>query len=192
MMNRSPLPKERLLVLYEKFYFHELERKEKLDGRAPIFVGLHTALLGIAAFFANNLPLFRDSIPHRIFYMSFAAQIAALIVASIFAARYLFLSRYASMALPFEIDEYMSNIYRRNLLRPPGMNEIATEIADDLDESLTDLLLSQYGNFATWNYHQNYRKNQYFFQALTMLIVTASLAFICAVSYFTLKIHGVK
>ncbi|MEP7218988.1 MAG: hypothetical protein ABI876_08715, partial [Bacteroidota bacterium] len=85
---------ERLLATYEKFYFFELERREKLSARFPILIAIYSILLAGITSSLNNIPDGREWLV-VIFYIVLGLQGSALIVSLIYAIRFLLVETYA-------------------------------------------------------------------------------------------------
>src|ERR1041384_5301188 len=112
---------ERLLAMYEKFYFFELDRREKLSGRFSILIAIYSILLAGITSSLSNLPDGRRSWLLVAFYILLGLQGAALIASLTYAIRFLLVETYGYVSHTKEIDGYLMALDRFNQSAEPDI-----------------------------------------------------------------------
>lgn len=171
-----------LLEIYREFYKHELEWKEKLSGRFPMLLAIYTLLIGVIAFYLNNLPDNDGSTLARVFYLTLIAQGMAILYSLGYAVVFLYLDKRPSLYVRTAagIDDYIRE--------PQGFNKTAKPVERvDIPSAIRQYMVQQYSVTSTQNFKENKDRQAIFGTALGAVIVAASLALISAIPYFVIR-----
>jgi hypothetical protein len=172
---------DQLFLLYEKLYFHELDRREKLSARLNLPLAVLVAVIGFLSFMLNNAPRDVETTGHIIFWVGFVAASAATGIG----AWYFKLSWFGhtDKLLPTANE---TESYRLTLL----------EFYKEYDEkemlvegALKAYLYDYYMKFSSVNTINNDARSYHLYLATYAITVAAFLAFIAFIPYF-LSNHG--
>src|SRR4051812_25162107 len=99
---------ERLLNAYEKLYYFELDRKEKLFTRFPLLLAFYSILLGTLASYLSNLP---EGALYLlvIFYATATGQVICVVWSAYHTYRFLYRDNYDYL-LPDAPEEEPANL----------------------------------------------------------------------------------
>lgn len=68
---------DQLFLLYERLYFHELERRERLSGRLNVPLAILVSVIGFLAFMLQSAPRHIDGSLAVVFWLLFCASVAS-------------------------------------------------------------------------------------------------------------------
>lgn len=171
----------KLFTLYEKLYFQELDRREKLSARLNLPLAVLVAVIGFLSFMLDRAPRDINTIVHFFFWMCFlGACVASAVGAWFFRASWF---GHSDKLLP---TANATEEYRNELIR--FYDEF--EEKDALVEAgLMRYLYDYYMKFSSVNTTNNDARSYHLYQATYAITVAALLAFIAFVPYF-LTNHG--
>jgi hypothetical protein len=172
---------ERLLDTYEKLYYFELDRKEKLFTRLPILIAFYSILLGILASYLSNLPQ-GELYLLILFYSAAVAQIGFLLWSVPYTYRFLFSDDY-DYILPDLPEDPVSSEAVSEVVE--GLESLEEE--DALGQDIARILIDKYSFSILQNFELNKIRNADFFKATNLIILALIVAFIGAFPYFTLR-----
>lgn len=184
--NDEALEKD-LLKVYEKFYFSELERSEKLTARMSILLTIYTLLVGGAGFFLSNLPVNGAAGLIVWFYPALGGEIIALLFSLRYAAAFLLYNNYA-FTLPAQgIEDFVSYLKKTNASARDRYIADTGRPSIDIKSEMTGWLKSQYVEAATMNFEENNRKLGALANALRSVTLAVLLGILTALPYFIIK-----
>lgn len=173
---------ERLLDTYKSVCLFELERGEKITGRAPIVFGIYSVLLGGLAFILNNFPRPPDVWTvevmswYILFWLFFIIDIVLIVISCHWARKFLFVDGYAYID-PIELHD---GIYSQDIMLKPAM-PVMTE------PDLTNFILGRYIQSASANFVENTNKDFYYGKTLGWLMKAVVAAALCLMAYFAFR-----
>lgn len=175
---------EQLFSLYEKLYFQELERREKLSARLNIPLAILVAVIGFLSFMLHSAPTGFFGWASLVFWMLFVSACCATGVGAWFFKASWF--GHTDKLLPTAND---TEAYRFQLI----------ELYKDFDgkEHLVEGALKQYlydyyKQFSSENTVNNDARAYHLYQATYAITVAVLLAFCAFIPYFFVKQEGVK
>ncbi|MEO6046921.1 MAG: hypothetical protein ABIQ57_05560, partial [Candidatus Kapaibacterium sp.] len=172
---------EKLLGAYEKLYYFELDRKEKLFTRFPILLAFYSIILGALASYLSNLP---EGKPYLliIFYVAAAGQIVCVVWSACYTYRFLYSDNYDYL-LPdaAEGDSVSFEEDLADVSAASDSNESETEV------DVVRILIDKYSSSILQNFDLNKTRNADFFKATNLIVLGLVFAFAGAFPYFTLR-----
>jgi sterol desaturase/sphingolipid hydroxylase (fatty acid hydroxylase superfamily) len=175
---------EQLFSLYEKLYFQELERREKLSARLNVPLAILVAVLGLLSFMLNNAPVGVSAWPSIFFWVFFlSASVATALGAWFFKSSWF---GHTDKLLPTanETEDYRSQLI--DLYKDFGEKEQLVE------DALKKYLYDYYKQFSSENTVNNDARSYHLYQATYAITVAVLLAFLAFIPYFFVKQEGLK
>lgn len=172
---------DQLFLLYEKLYFQELDRREKLSARLNLPLAVLVTVIGFLSFMLNNAPRDIDTTGHFIFWAGFVAACAATGVGAWnFKASWF---GHTDKLLP---TANSTENYRQSLVE--FYNEYEEKEAL-VETTLKAYLYDYYMRFSSENTTNNDARAYHLYLATYAITVAVLLAFITFIPYF-LSNHG--
>lgn len=172
---------ERLLFEhYKETYYREFKRKDSLNSSINIPLTIITLLVGVLAFFINNLPNNILSLSVIFFYIFLLGFMFFLIFSVYFFIRSIFNHTYGYIPNSVSIDKYYNELSRYNS-RVKELNKI------EIDNEINNLLKEQYCKFSKFNYESNNKKSGYIHHTTLFLILGIIFSSCCGIFYFVNK-----
>ena len=137
-MNRSELIK-----LYERLYFHELDRRDKISARQATPLGAMVGLVAIVAFLLNNKPNFSTQYLAASFWLLLAAAVICLVIGGWHFRNSWLAHGERHVATAAEIDNYFDKLEAHYSDQP--------NVSDLVDREFSQFLLDTYRRSATTN-----------------------------------------
>ncbi len=175
---------EQLFSLYEKLYFQELERREKLSARLNVPLAILVAVVGLLSFMLNNAPVGVSAWPSIFFWVFFlSASVATALGAWFFKSSWF---GHTDKLLPTanETEDYRSQLI--DLYKDFGEKEQLVE------DALKKYLYDYYKQFSSENTVNNDARAYHLYQATYAITVAVLLAFLAFIPYFFVKQEGLK
>lgn len=175
---------EQLFSLYEKLYFQELERREKLSARLNVPLAILVAVVGLLSFMLNNAPVGVSAWPSIFFWVFFlSASIATVLGAWFFKSSWF---GHTDKLLPTanETEAYRCQLI--DLYKDFGEKEQLVE------DAMKKYLYDYYKQFSSENTVNNDARAYHLYQATYAITVAVLLAFLAFIPYFFVKQEGLK
>ena len=166
----------KLFTLYEKLYFQELDRREKLSARLNLPLAVLVAVIGFLSFMLGRAPRDIHTFVHLFFWVCFlGACIASAVGAWFFRAAWF---GHSDKLLP---TADATEEYRKELIRFYAEFEEKDAL---VDAGLMRYLYDYYRKFSSVNTTNNDARSYHLYQATYAITVAALLAFVAFVPYF--------
>ena len=173
---------DQLFLLYEKLYFQELDRREKLSARLNLPLAVLVAVIGFLSFMLNNAPRDIETIGHLIFWVGFVAACAATVVGAWFFKASWF--GHTDKLLPTANE---TENYRQTLIK---LYEKYEEKDALVEAALKTYLYDYYMKFSSENTTNNDARAYHLYLATYAITVAVLLAFIAFIPYFLSNHEG--
>lgn len=172
---------DQLFQFYEKLYFQELDRREKLSARLNLPLAILVAVIGFLSFMLNNAPRDIQAPGHLIFWIGFIASCTA----TGFGAWYFKASWFGhtDKLLP---TANATEDYRNTLV------ELYKEYDEKdalVETALKAYLYDYYMKFSSVNTTNNDARAYHLYQATYAITISVLLAFFAFIPYF-ISNHG--
>lgn len=171
---------DKLLEQFKESYYFELNRKDKINGYLNFPLALFTLLVGLIAYFLNNLPEIVLNFSSISFYLFFFILVSIVIIAFSFFIRSFYNYSYYYISIPSEFDDYFKKLGEYN----KSVNN-AKKI--DLDNKHQILMSKQYSEYATVNTITNDRKSRFLHKTSGALILSVIFMLLTCIPYFYIK-----
>jgi len=176
--------KEQLFSFYEKLYFQELERREKLSARLNVPLAILVAVVGFQSFMLNNAPVGISCWSDFLFWAFFvSASCATAMGAWFFKASWF---GHTDKLLPTANE---TEAYRSQLI---DFYKDFDEKEQLVENALKQYLYDYYKQFSSENTVNNDARAYHLYQATYAITVAVLLAFLAFIPYFFVKQEGVK
>lgn len=167
---------DQLFLLYEKLYFNELDRREKLSARLNLPLAVLVAVIGFLSFMLKNAPRDIETIEHLVFWCVFIAACTAIAFGAWFFKASWF--GHTDKLLPTANE---TENYRRTLIK---LYEEYEEKDALVEAALKAYLYDYYMRFSSENTTNNDARAYHLYQATYAITVAVLLAFISFIPYF--------
>lgn len=175
---------EQLFSFYEKLYFQELERREKLSARLNIPLAILVAVVGFQSFMLNSAPFGVLGWSGLLFWTFFVlASCATAVGAWFFRASWF---GHTDKLLPTANE---TEAYRSQLI---DLYKDFDEKEKLVEDALTQYLYDYYKQFSSENTVNNDTRAYRLYQATYAITVAVLLAFLAFIPYFFVRQEGVK
>lgn len=168
------------LALCERFYFHELECREKLIGRLQLGLAMLTALVGLQAFVILGPSFQWEQAPNAaaVFLVSFILGTVLGVTATVYYVRALCWHSYECMPFAGQIEAY-----RKELLETYASYEDGASIALNHHRAF---LVVYYADCATRNAKVNAGRYDCLHQSTVFVVLALPFVVLCAlVAHFS-------
>ncbi|MCY7297057.1 hypothetical protein [Alteromonas sp. a30] len=160
---------------YEKLYFHELEVREKLEGRLKLPMTIFAIVTAMVLFLFNEIIVKKSFEPDAFFLTIYGGGVVALVVFIFFFVKSWYGYTYKMVPNAVVIENYFQEISEH-------YNEVDAEHAETWSkEAFEEYLLSTFRDYAAHNTVNNDRKSYNLYKSITALIIAFSLF---AVAYY--------
>lgn len=170
-MNRSELIK-----LYERLYFHELDRRDKISARQATPLGAMVGLVAIVAFLLNNKPNFSTQYLAASFWLLLAAAVICLVIGGWHFRNSWLAHGERHVATAAEIDNYFDKLEAHYSDQP--------NVSDLVDREFSQFLLDTYRRPATTNAQNNDARSNSLHYAGTWMTIALCLSLISTIPYY--------
>ena len=167
------MQKSERVELYEKFYFHELDRRDKIASRLSTPLGALIGTAGILAFLLNSSPQFKDHSVQAIFWLAIASATITLLIGGWYFRKAWFGHADRHVATAADIDAYHVQL-ETQYKDEPG------QIEDDFSQ----FLLDTYRRSATTNAQNNDKRSIALYRAGCWLTSAIILALLSTIPYY--------
>lgn len=150
-----------VFALYERLYFHEIERRSAIDARANLPLALLLAQSGLLAYLLNKAPLSLESGASQTFWMLFAIAVLCTAVAAWFCIHGLV--RFTDKLLP---TANATEIYRQELIELYGPFENSQALVAG---AMREYLYQYYMAFSSTNAVNNDARSYSLFRSVIWL-----------------------
>ena len=175
---------EQLFSFYEKLYFQELERREKLSARLNVPLAILVAVVGFLSFMLNSAPIGISGRHNFLFWVFFVlASCATAVGAWFFKASWF---GHTDKLLPTANE---TEAYRSQLI---DLYKDYDERDQLVEDALKQYLYDYYKQFSSENTVNNDARAYHLYQATYSITVAVMLAFLAFIPYFFVKQEGVK
>ncbi|MBT9462145.1 MAG: hypothetical protein IV084_10875 [Rugosibacter sp.] len=175
---------DQLFQLYEKLYFHELDRREKLSARLNIPLVVLVAIIGFLSFMLNNAPRDIEATARILFWVFFVAACVATAMGVWFFKASWF--GHTDKLLPTANE---TENYRQTLIK---LYEEFEERDELVQAALKAYFYDYYMKFSSENTTNNDARAYHLYLATYAITVAVLLAFIAFIPYFLSKYEGAK
>ena len=162
-----------LFALYERLYFHEIDRRSAIDARANLPVALLLAQAGLLAFLLNKAPSSWESGASQAFWMLLATAVLCTAVSAWFCVHGLV--RFTDKLLP---TANATEIYRQELVALYAPYDDSEKL---VASAMREYLYQYYMTFSSTNAVNNDARSYNLFRSVTWLtaaIVTGLLSYV--------------
>lgn len=175
---------EQLFTFYEKLYFQEMDRREKLSARLNIPLAILVADIGFLSFMLNGTAVSISGWHSFFFWIFFVSACGATAVGAWFFKASWF--GHTDKLLPTANE---TEIYREKLL---DLYKDYDEKEQWVEESLKQYLYDYYRQFSSINTVNNDRRSYSLYCATYAITVAVLLTFSAFIPYFFVKQEGLK
>ena len=175
---------DQLFQFYEKLYFQELDRREKLSARLNVPLAVLVAAIGFLSFMLNNAPSNLDSPAKIAFWCLFISSCLTLAIGSWFFKSSWF--GHTDKLLPTANE---TETYRETLI---DLYKEYDEKDSLVEGALKKYLYDYYKQFSSENTINNDARAYHLYRATSAITVAVLLAFVAFIPYFLVKPEGVK
>lgn len=175
---------EQLFSFYEKLYFQELERREKLSARLNVPLAILVAVVGLLSFMLNNAPIGISGWPRFFFWAFFVSASCATAVGAWFFKASWFGHTDKLLPTANETEGYRSQLI--------DLYKDFDEKEQLVEDALKQYLYDYYKQFSSENTVNNDARAYHLYQATYAITVAVLLAFSAFIPYFFVKQEGPK
>jgi hypothetical protein len=175
---------EQLFTFYEKLYFQEMERREKLSARLNVPLAILVAVVGFLSFMLNGATVGISGWPSILFWTLFLSACGATAVGAWFFKASWFGHTDKLLPTANETENYREKL--NNLYKDFDEKEQWVE------ESLKQYLYDYYRNFSSENTVNNDTRSYSLYCATYAITTAVLLAFSAFVPYFFVKQEGLR
>lgn len=175
---------EQLFTFYEKLYFQELDRREKLSARLNVPLAILVAVIGFLSFMLNGASVTISGWHSLLFWVLFLFACCATVVGAWFFKDSWF--GHTDLLLPTAKE---TEIYREVLFSHYKDYDEKEKLVED---SLKQYLYNCYKQFSSDNTVMNDRRSYKLYCATNAITVAVFFAFSAFVPYFFVKQEGLK
>lgn len=175
---------EQLFLFYEKLYFQELERREKLSARLNVPLAILVAVVGFQSFMLNSASVAISGWSGFLFWTFFVLATCATVMGAWFFKASWFGHTDKLLPTANETEAYRSQLI--DLYRNYDDKEQLVENA------LKEYLYEYYKQFSSENTVNNDARAYRLYQATYAITVAVLCSFLAFIPYFFVKQEGVK
>ena len=170
------MDKTELTKIYERLYFHELDRRDKIAARQATPLGALVGLIAIIAFLLNNKPAFPTQHVAASFWLTLGATVIALAIGAWHFRVSWLAHNERHVATAAEIDDYHNQL-EAHYAREHNASEL-------VDREFSNYLLDTYRRSATTNAQNNDSRSDSLHKAGTWLTIAACLSLMTTIPYY--------
>ena len=170
---------DQLFVLYEKLYFQELDRREKLSSRLNVPLAVLVATIGFLSFMLNSAPNQSEGAAQILFWFFFVCACIAVSIGTWFFKSSWF--GHTDKLLPTANE---TEAYRQTLIE---FYEEFDEKKKLVEDALRKYLYDYYKQFSSQNTTNNDARSYHLYLATYAITVSVFLAFLAFIPYFFVK-----
>ena len=172
----QPMTRDERFKLYEKLYFQELERREKISARLTLPFGAILATVGLLSFMLNSTTRPQAQIWQLLFWSLFSASSIALLVGAWFFRKAWFGHTDKLLPTAYQIESYyqkLSSTYQ------------GFEAHEELVKThFNDFLFDYYVRDSSLNTNNNDKRSYNIYRASVGLTLAVLLALVTAVPFY--------
>lgn len=172
-INEQFMKKSNRIDLYEKMYFHELDRREKIASRMSTPLGALIGTLGVIAFLVNSDAQIDNGTARGAFWVLVSASVASLVIGGWHFRKAWFGQTDRHIATAAEIDAYHTQL-----------EDKYREYPDSIDEYFDQFLLDTYRRSATTNALNNDQRSTALYYAGCWLTGAVVLSLLSTVPFY--------
>lgn len=172
----------RRLELYEKLYFHELDRRDKIASRLSTPLGALIGAIGIVAFLLNSNSKIPSEVLRSAFWLIIVAAIVTLLVGGWYFRKAWFGHTDRHVATAEQIDDYHSKLEQQYRDQP--------DAASLVESHFEQYLLDTYRRSATTNAINNDQRSSALYRAGCWLTSAVVLALLSTIPFYVGKDSG--
>jgi hypothetical protein len=170
------MKKPERIELYEKLYFHELDRRDKINERLSTPVGALVATTGIVTYLLNGNARISDQTYLVLFWLFLVAAVCALLAGGWYFRNAWFGHTDRHVATAAEIEDYHSKLEATYKDQP--------DAAALVDGHFEDFLLDTYRRSATTNATNNDQRSTALYYAGIWLTSAVVLSLLSTIPYY--------
>lgn len=170
---------DQLFLLYEKLYFQELDRREKLSSRLNVPLAILVAVIGFMSFMLKSAPRDLAKIEHQAFWLILVVACFACALGAWFFKNSWF--GHTDKLLPTANE---TEGYRQTLIKLYAPFEDSSNL---VNRALKAYLYDYYMKFSTENTINNDSRAYDLYRATYSITVAALLAFLAFIPFFISK-----
>lgn len=167
--------------LYERLYFNELDRREKLSARLSLPFAAMVAVIGLLSYMLNSGKHLPGGLTAQIFWLTFAASSIFLLVGAWFFRKAWYGSTDQSIPTASVLEERHSLLLENNSTQP----EQKELTRDQFSKEVFDYFVQ---TSSVNNANNNYRTNS-IYRANVSLTIAILLAFISVIPFYLATNH---
>ena len=175
---------DQLFLFYEKLYFQELDRREKLSARLNVPLAVMVATVGFLSFMLNNAPTELSSVAHCFFWALFLFACGASV-----AGAWFFKSSWFGHTDKLLPTANATEAYRQQLI---DLYQNYEEEAQLVEDGLKKYLYDYYKEFSSVNTVNNDARSYNLYLATYAITVAVLFAFVTFIPYFFIKHEGAQ
>lgn len=172
-----------IIIFYKELYFHEIDRKFKLDQALTLPIGLNTIIGGAIYVFISELNLVYSDIIKNLFDIFLLLAIFAWLITIYYLIRSRFVNSYAY--LPAEkINQYHNDLVYWNNSKDTNLKLSDAEIDKNIDDFMCDILVV----CVKRNFSNNNLKSGFLHQATNTIVYNLIFLFLLVALRYIIKI----
>lgn len=166
---------EQRIEYYEKMYLFEIERREKINARLNIPMGVIVALLGFIFYLLNSKEPLATCFLAYLFYTFLIVAVISVIISCVHFKNCW--SGLTDMFMPTveDIESYHANLVRTY----EGYDQQDTLI----EQYFHDFLLDSYSKYATFNSKNNDYRSTQLYKAVRAITIALTFSFVAGVCF---------
>lgn len=175
--------------IFCEIYWKELERKDRINANLTLPTGIVTVLVGVEAYYLQNLPPFKIEFCHIVFWGTFAALFVTIAITVYFLIRAYIGYIYDHVANPKEIAKYISDL--RTYCEAINASDIS-DIDDEIEKDVHTYLTSEYINYGQTNAQNNDKKSKYLHKSVVMVVISLIVFIVGAFPFYIMNNQSPK
>lgn len=156
--------KDELLAFYEKCYYYEMDRKDKIRQQLGLAIAVLALLGNSASYYFSNFQFLPFRFSHLWFYVPFTVSAFLALIAFMYLIRYMFIPEGGYAYIP------TTEAIRVAINDFENANQSTSE--NVIRDFYTENLSKQYSEFATHNRRNNTRRTGYVFSSLRSSLIS--------------------
>lgn len=175
------MTKDELFAFYEKLYFHEIDMREKLNGRTQIFLAIIAAQFSLVTFLVNNTKNIEVRGAGDAYLVLLFATILYLCAALFYFVRSWYNYEYAFLPAANATEEY-----RNLLIETYKKYDNAVSLVENV---LKDYVSKYYAECSTQNTLNNDQRTRHFHNTATSLIFSFCFSIITIALFYLANLN---